>query len=67
MPVNPEIHSHNYHLARALDWLAQGKLAIHDSAFQTVAPTNPQAQYQDILHNRLSALSVVFDWRVLSA
>ncbi|MDD5199162.1 MAG: zinc-binding alcohol dehydrogenase [Terrimicrobiaceae bacterium] len=63
MPEDPGIHSNSYQLNMALNWLAQGKLNVHPSAFQIVSPTNPQERYQDILHNRLKTLSVVFDWR----
>jgi len=63
MPPAPAIHSEAHHLARALDWLAQGKLKVSDTAFEVVSPKNPQEQYQDILHNRMKTLSIVFDWR----
>lgn len=62
MPPAPEVHSEAYHLVKALDWLAQGKLKVSGSAFEVVSPKDPQVQYQDILHNRIKTLSVMFDW-----
>lgn len=65
MPADPAVHSHRYHLETAMRWLAEGKLKVSDGAFRRTPPTDPQKNYQDILHGQLDELTVLFDWRQL--
>jgi NADPH:quinone reductase-like Zn-dependent oxidoreductase len=65
MPPSPEIHSEQFHFRAALDWLARGEVQVHESLYRKASPRDPQTQYQDILHNRLESLTVLFDWREL--
>jgi threonine dehydrogenase-like Zn-dependent dehydrogenase len=48
-------------VATALDWLAQGRIAV-DDLYTLRAPEDAQAAYQDLLHHRGDRLAVVFDW-----
>jgi len=48
-------------LQHALDWLAAGRVKTTGLA-DLVTPGDAQKAYQDLLHRRGKALSVVFDW-----
>jgi threonine dehydrogenase-like Zn-dependent dehydrogenase len=63
MPAFPLPHSEADHFRAALRWLALGRVRVEPSVWRKVAPTDPQKQYQDILHGRLDTLTVLFDWR----
>ena len=65
MPPAPDIHSDPSHHLTALRWLAEGRVRIEPCLYRQVSPRQPQEQYQDILHNRLDELTVMFDWRQL--
>ncbi len=65
MSDNQDFHSGRHHFSVALDWLAAGKIEVHESLYKKVSPTDPQTVYQAILHNQLQALTAMFDWREL--
>ena len=65
MPPSPDIHSAASHHGTAMRWLSEGRLTIGSGVYRKVPPTDPQRQYQDILHNQLDELTVMFDWREL--
>ncbi len=48
-------------LTAALRWLAEGRIAV-DDLYTTVSPQEAQRAYQDLLHNRIARLGLVFDW-----
>jgi threonine dehydrogenase-like Zn-dependent dehydrogenase len=48
-------------LAGALRWLAEGRVNV-DGLYAMADPKDCQRVYQDLMHQRLEALSVVFDW-----
>jgi len=50
--------------ARALDWLAERRIHT-DDLYEVRPPTDPQAAYQDLLHDRAGALTICFDWTAL--
>lgn len=48
-------------LAGALDWLADGRVNV-EGLYEKVSPGDAQHVYQNLLHQRGSVLSAVFDW-----
>ena len=48
-------------IAGALRWLQEGRVNV-DGLYATADPKDCQQVYQDLMHQRLEALSVVFDW-----
>ncbi|MCX5658465.1 MAG: zinc-binding alcohol dehydrogenase [Planctomycetota bacterium] len=52
-------------IAGAMDWLAQGRVKV-DGLYELMKPTDCQAAYQNLLHQRGPGLSVVFDWAGMS-
>jgi threonine dehydrogenase-like Zn-dependent dehydrogenase len=63
VPDPPHPHNHQQHTAQAMQWLAEGALKVDPALYRKVAPTDPHPHYQDILSDRLEALTVMFDWR----
>jgi threonine dehydrogenase-like Zn-dependent dehydrogenase len=47
--------------AAALAWLAEGRIAT-DGLYEIRSPLDAAAAYQDLLHDRTEALTVLFDW-----
>jgi len=47
--------------AKALDWLADGRIHT-DGLYEVRPPADPQAAYQDLLHGRSNRLTICFDW-----
>jgi threonine dehydrogenase-like Zn-dependent dehydrogenase len=48
-------------MAAALRWLAEGSIRV-DPVYEVIAPTDPQAIYQDALNRRSKKLAQVLDW-----
>jgi len=46
----------------AVDWLAAGRVRV-EGLGEARSPRDCQAAYQDLLHDRCTKLSVLFDWR----
>ena len=63
MPTAPHIHSEQKEHATAMQWLEEGRIKIDPSTYRKVSPSNPQEQYQELLHNQLDELTFMFDWR----
>ncbi len=65
MPGAPAPHSEAHHFGAALSWLAEGRMRAGAELYSAVSPAAPQSHYQDLLHNRTPAPTVLFDWRML--
>ncbi|MFP4054584.1 MAG: zinc-binding dehydrogenase [Phycisphaerae bacterium] len=48
-------------IAGAMRFLSEGRIDT-EGLYEVVSPADPQKVYQDLLHKRIDALSVVFDW-----
>ena len=48
----------------AMDWLAAGRVKV-EPLHRTAKPSECQQAYEDLLHQRGEALSVVFDWKTV--
>jgi threonine dehydrogenase-like Zn-dependent dehydrogenase len=48
-------------LAGALKWLGEGRVK-EEGLYRTISPAQCQQAYDDLMHQRGEALSVVFDW-----
>lgn len=67
LPIHPtdfKVGSIMGDIAGALDWLARGRIKV-DGLYELMKPADCQTAYQNLLHQRGSALSVVFDWASL--
>jgi len=53
-------------LGAAIEWIAAGRVRV-DGLWDARAPRDCQAAYQDLLKGRCQKLSVLLDWRGLSA
>ncbi len=64
MPDYPHPHSALNHLRAAMRYLAEKRITVNPDIYRLTAPDNPQQQYQDLLHQRMDELTVMFDWRI---
>ena len=65
VPKHPTVFRHGScygNMAAGLDWLNEESVTV-DELFDTIAPSDPQAVYQDLLAKRTAKPCVMFDWR----
>lgn len=64
LPLHPTEFRHGSitgSLTAALRWLAEGRVQV-EGLYEPVAPGEAQRTYQDLMHQRMERLAVVFDW-----
>jgi hypothetical protein len=57
LPQEQQLRQHG----RRLKWLADGSISV-DGLYMVSPPDDPQAIYQDLLHQRTERPAVVLDW-----
>jgi threonine dehydrogenase-like Zn-dependent dehydrogenase len=60
-PVDFRHNSQFGNMNAALSWLADGRIPVKN-LYSIARPEDAQAVYQDVLHQRLERLAVVFEW-----
>jgi threonine dehydrogenase-like Zn-dependent dehydrogenase len=64
LPLHPTEFRHGSiygNVAAALQWLAEGRVEVA-GLYERVPPGEAQRAYQNLMHQRLPKLAVVFDW-----
>ena len=63
MPGHPEIFNNRNFELTTMRGMQNGFLRINEGDYELVTPEDPQQIYQNILHNKMSGLGYMIDWR----